>query len=77
MIFLVPANVTGGIAGINENRYVTVFNIIANKNGCHMVVDGFCYKINYTKYITEGLIIFIIALIITFIIYTLLRKKEI
>ena len=73
MVFVIPVHITGGFAGVDEDGYVSLFGIIASKD--ENIIDGFWYEIITQKYILEGIAVFAVAMLITYIIYKLLNKK--
>lgn len=75
-ILLVPTNITGGIAGANNHTYSTIFNVIVSKKECMTLLDGYCYRMKTTQYIIEGIIVFLITLIIAYLLYKTKSKGK-
>lgn len=73
MLFLIPVNTTGGIAGVNELQYKTIFNL---NLGCNDFVDGFCTKIFIRGYVIEGIIILLISFSVIFVMLKLHKKED-
>ena len=74
MIFFVPFQVTGGIAGINEVQYK---NIIYTTSIVYFdCVDCFNYKLLIKEYLLESLIIFLLGLFISFVFAVIVNAKR-
>ena len=74
MIFIIPAHITGGFAGVDEFGYCTLLHIVASKTGG--IIDGFWYTVLTHRYILEGFIVFAISMLIAIIIYKIIPKKK-
>ena len=73
MTLFVPVRVTGGIAGINEVEYRTLFNLSL---GCGDFVDNMCRSIYIGRYIVEEIVVLLLVFLVLFIIYKLCNGKK-
>jgi hypothetical protein len=74
IILLIPYKVTGGVAGINEIRYLNIFSAVSlsNSNDC---IDCFNYSLLLDRAIVEAILVFSISFIVILIISKSLKIK--
>lgn len=66
-ILFIPVFITGGIAGVHLNGYISLYGYLTQDRGC---CDMFIYDINYLRLFIES---FFVVLIL-FVIYLLIKK---